>query len=116
MDKSLYFHNKPEPIQGNTQLDANGLENASAARKELESESKTQPLSKKMNQAWKLIWLQFRSAYTNPLVVQWSLWYAINYAGYQQITTYMQVAWNTFEDKPVVSTSIKNFCIFSLNI
>ncbi|KAH8315505.1 hypothetical protein KR067_007441 [Drosophila pandora] len=102
VDKSLYFHNKPEAIQGNSQIDANGLENASAPKKELESESKKISFSKKMNQAWKLIWLQFRSAYTNPLVVQWSLWYAVNYAGYQQITTYMQVTWNTFDDKPVI--------------
>ncbi|KAH8334697.1 hypothetical protein KR074_003981 [Drosophila pseudoananassae] len=101
VEKSLYFHNKTEAIQENVQSDANGLENASEPRKELDSESKNPSFSKKINQALELIWLHFRSAYTNPLVVQWSLWYAVNYAGYQQITTYMQVAWNSFDDKPV---------------
>ncbi|KAH8295106.1 hypothetical protein KR018_007213 [Drosophila ironensis] len=82
--KSLYFHSKDDTDSG-----------------EVKEDSKLS-VTKKVSQALELIWWHFRSAYTNPLVVQWSLWYAVNYAGYQQITTYMQVAWNSFEDKPTV--------------
>lgn len=51
-----------------------------------------------------LLWSHFHSAYTNPLVLQWSLWYAIGLAGYLQVTTYMQVVWKSFDNVPSVST------------
>lgn len=53
-----------------------------------------------------LLWIHFHSAYTNPMVLQWSLWYAIALAGNLQVTTYMQVVWKSFDNLPNVSTCI----------
>ncbi|KAL7728587.1 hypothetical protein ACLKA6_012585 [Drosophila palustris] len=76
VERSLYFHNKP---------DATTAEHAV---------STVGPMQ--------LLWSHFRSAYTNPMVLQWSLWYAIGLAGYLQVTTYMQVVWKSFENEPTI--------------
>ncbi|KAH8358631.1 hypothetical protein KR093_001490 [Drosophila rubida] len=78
--KSVYFHHKP---------DSTAIQHPSAANAE---QQRLGPVA--------LLWSHFRSAYSNPMVLQWSLWYAIALAGYLQVTTYMQVVWKSFEDEP----------------
>lgn len=46
------------------------------------------------NSAYKLLWLHFKMAYSNPEVVKWSIWYSIGVCGYVQIVTYCQVLWD----------------------
>ncbi|KAH8295107.1 hypothetical protein KR018_007214 [Drosophila ironensis] len=79
--KSLYFHNHKKDIEGAAQPDSG---------------------TKVSTNALQLLWSHFNCAYTNYLVVQWSLWYAISLAGFLQISTYMQVLWKSFENEPVV--------------
>lgn len=45
-----------------------------------------------------LLWHHFRTSFTNIEVLQWSLWYALGNCGFVQVTTYIQVLWNTIDD------------------
>lgn len=100
VEKSLYFHRKASAsVEANTPVapvdniapkDAKDAPELSVAKKD-----RVQPIQ--------LLWAHFHSAYTNPMVLQWSLWYAISLAGYLQVTTYMQVVWKSFENEPTVS-------------
>jgi len=103
VEKSVYFHNKTEAIQVAGKSDGGGLEKGSEDTDGKETEPKTVTSPSKKVPAWQLLWSHFRSAYTNSLVVQWSLWYAISLSGFLQITTYMQVVWKSFANEPTVS-------------
>uniref|UniRef100_A0A6P4EYK2 Thiamine transporter 2 n=1 Tax=Drosophila rhopaloa TaxID=1041015 RepID=A0A6P4EYK2_DRORH len=103
VEKSLYFHNKTEAIKGDTKPDDGGMEKGSDQGKPEEIKPKTSSNPSEKIPAWQLLWSHFRSAYTNTLVVQWSLWYAISLAGFLQITTYMQVVWKSFENEPTIA-------------
>ncbi|XP_033166005.1 thiamine transporter 2 [Drosophila mauritiana] len=97
VEKSLYFHNRSEAIEGGTKVEGSNLEKGS------EQPSTEEANQEKKVPAWQLLWFHFRSAYTNALVIQWSLWYAISLAGFLQITTYMQVVWKSFENEPTIA-------------
>ncbi|EDW42683.1 thiamine transporter 2 [Drosophila sechellia] len=97
VEKSLYFHNRSEAIEGGTKAEGGNLEKGS------EQPSTEEANQEKKVPAWQLLWFHFRSAYTNALVIQWSLWYAISLAGFLQITTYMQVVWKSFENEPTIA-------------
>ncbi|XP_016950068.1 thiamine transporter 2 [Drosophila biarmipes] len=103
VEKSVYFHNKSEAIQAAGKPDGGGLEKASEITDGKEVEEKTATSPSKKVPAWQLLWSHFRSAYTNNLVLQWSLWYAISLAGFLQITTYMQVVWKSFANEPTIA-------------
>lgn len=45
-----------------------------------------------------LLWHHFKTSFTNIEVLQWSLWYALGNCGFVQVTTYIQVLWNTVDD------------------
>ncbi|KAH8268298.1 hypothetical protein KR026_004392 [Drosophila bipectinata] len=97
VEKSLYFHNKTEAIEGVSKTEVGSLEKGSNLTNEPE------PVTPKgSTQALQLLWAHFRAAYTNSLVIQWSLWYAISLAGFLQISTYMQVLWKSFENEPTI--------------
>ncbi|XP_017092063.2 thiamine transporter 2-like [Drosophila bipectinata] len=97
VEKSLYFHNKTEAIEGVSKTEVGSLEKGSNLTSEPE------PITPKgSTQALQLLWAHFRAAYTNSLVIQWSLWYAISLAGFLQISTYMQVLWKSFENEPTI--------------
>ncbi|KAH8420806.1 hypothetical protein KR222_005454 [Zaprionus bogoriensis] len=86
VDNSLYFHQQIA-VENAPDSAANAVPTAAKP-------DKLRPL--------RLLWTHFHSAYTNPLVLQWSLWYAVGLAGYLQVTTYMQVVWTSFDNVPNV--------------
>uniref|UniRef100_A0A336LUE0 CSON004782 protein n=1 Tax=Culicoides sonorensis TaxID=179676 RepID=A0A336LUE0_CULSO len=45
-----------------------------------------------------LLWYHFKTSFSNIEVIQWSLWYAIGNCGFVQVTTYIQVLWNTIDN------------------
>lgn len=47
--------------------------------------------------AYQLLWQHFLEAYTNPVVVQWSLWWALAMAGYLQVVSYAQLLWKEID-------------------
>ncbi|EDX13436.1 thiamine transporter 1 [Drosophila simulans] len=95
VDRSLYFHREQLSItEPQTQLPGEG---------NLEEMDQQQESTSKQPGALSLLWLHFRNAYTNPRVVQWSLWYAIGLAGYLQVTYYVQVLWKVIEPEPVIA-------------
>ncbi|XP_030373995.1 thiamine transporter 1 [Scaptodrosophila lebanonensis] len=95
VDKSLYFHRKPKTDEEDTQ---SAVVNSQFQSGELQS---NQPLANAG--PMQLLWLHFYNAYTNPRVLQWSLWYAIGLAGYLQVSYYMQVLWKVIEPEPSIA-------------
>ncbi|EDW15150.1 thiamine transporter 1 [Drosophila mojavensis] len=87
VDKSLYFHREA--------LEESSTAPPSANQLQLEPEVESGPMQ--------LLWQHFHNAYTNPRVIQWSLWYAIGLAGYLQVTYYMQVLWKVIEPEPQIA-------------
>ncbi|KAH8312715.1 hypothetical protein KR044_012438 [Drosophila immigrans] len=102
--KSLYFHREAyltEPSLTTTMPKPGELQEAVAA---VEADMVSQQASTQMqSSAGALLWQHFHNAYTNPRVVQWSLWYAIGLAGYLQVTYYMQVLWKEIEPTPHIA-------------
>ncbi|EDV92610.1 thiamine transporter 1 isoform X1 [Drosophila grimshawi] len=100
VDKSLYFHRE-----------ANAIESTPEARRtsQLQVETQVESVDSDMasqqtiRPAMRLLWQHFSNAYTNPRVVQWSLWYALGFAGYLQVSYYMQVLWKTIEPNPQIA-------------
>ncbi|KAL5290492.1 SLC19A2.2 family protein [Megaselia abdita] len=50
-----------------------------------------------------LIWHHFKNSYSNPKVVQWSIWYAVGVCGMYQVFTYIQILWKAIEPEPDVA-------------
>ncbi|ALC47379.1 CG6574, partial [Drosophila busckii] len=103
VDKSLYFHREAylrDSLPATTKINQPQLEPGMI----VEAEAISQPESTlKETSAGRLLWQHFYNAYTNPRVVQWSLWYAIGFAGYLQVSYYMQILWKDIEPNPVIA-------------
>lgn len=93
VDSSIYFHRKNDD---------------DVTEKELES---IMPLNhttitpkppEKQLTAFQLLWFQFKNSYADIEVIQWSLWYAIGTCGFCQVTSYIQVLWDTIDDSQVM--------------
>lgn len=80
----MYFHRKEPDLE---------LENGEVGTTKPLSEVKTH------QNAYRLLWTHFKSSYSSIEVIQWSLWYALGSCGFVQITTYIQVLWNTIDDQ-----------------
>lgn len=84
VESSIYFHRKKED-------DIRELEAIMPL-----NNNATKPVEKRVS-AFKLLWSQFKQSYANIEVVQWSLWYAIGTCGFYQVTSYIQVLWDTID-------------------
>ncbi|XP_030374801.1 thiamine transporter 2-like isoform X2 [Scaptodrosophila lebanonensis] len=99
---SLYFHQKTPQASNELQGHVNMAVSETTAPSEASLSKGSESTAKSSIQPLQLLWLHFRSAYTNPMVVQWSLWYAVALAGYLQATSYIQVLWKSFENEPSI--------------
>ncbi|XP_030374802.1 folate transporter 1-like isoform X3 [Scaptodrosophila lebanonensis] len=104
---SLYFHQKTPQASNELQGHVNMAVSETTAPSEASLSKGSESTAKSSIQPLQLLWLHFRSAYTNPMVVQWSLWYAVALAGYLQATSYIQVLWKSFENEPSVRINSK---------
>lgn len=52
--------------------------------------------------AFQLIWIHFKTSYTNRMVLLWSFYYAIALCFYVQISAYIQVLWISIDDTQTV--------------
>ncbi|EDW84163.2 uncharacterized protein Dwil_GK13289 [Drosophila willistoni] len=102
VESSLYFHQKPklrvESTTASQPIETNAAE--VEATKGTTAQGQETPQSSGNNVH--TLWSHFHNAYTNPIALQWSLWYAVGLAGYLQITNYMQVLWKSFDDEPEI--------------
>lgn len=76
------------------QINADAVEVVEVASKPLDTPEKG---------AFGLLWHHFTISYSDIEVLQWSLWYALGNCGFVQITTYVQVLWDTIDDSQDVS-------------
>lgn len=82
VERSLYFNNDEE------------TEHKTEQPKYLE----------KCKSAFKLIYSHFTQAYSNRVVLIWSLWYAFGLCGFFQVITYIQMLWSSIDNNPDVSS------------
>lgn len=87
---SMYFHRAAlPPILGNA-ADENFNDDSSSEKNSTKSPS----FRRKMVSAFVLIWVHFKTSFTNLTVLQWSIWYALAMAGYIQTIAYIQALWS----------------------
>lgn len=96
VNQSIYFHRHRsysgrENTDNNNHLELNSNENRDK-----------NICSSNCNDAFKLMWKQFKCAYTNRQVVLWSVWYACGLCGYLQIISYVQLLWISIDNRPEV--------------
>jgi solute carrier family 19 (thiamine transporter), member 2/3 len=109
---SLYFHRQPDNQNLVVRASDSGFEEHKRS-----SSSVMIPLSEKGNDIKKndenkknkevnpfqLLWMHFKSAYTNKQVLKWSIWYTLATCGYYQIVSYIQVLWSAIASNEEVS-------------
>ena len=52
----------------------------------------------RITNAFALIWMHFKNAYKNPVVLLWSLYYALCSGLYVQVISYIQLLWQGIDD------------------
>lgn len=52
----------------------------------------------RITNAFALIWMHFKNAYSNPVVLLWSLYYALCSGLYMQVISYIQLLWQDIDD------------------
>jgi thiamine transporter 2/3 len=77
VQRSIYFHRKENNVGGSVE------------------ESTRQSYAS----AFMLIWEHFKTSYRNETVVLWSVFYAISFCLYMQITAYVQVLWLAIDER-----------------
>ncbi|XP_062565280.1 thiamine transporter 1-like [Armigeres subalbatus] len=96
---SMYFHRATLPPTVGSQADENLCDNEICDKKRI----KSPPFKKKLISAFVLIWMHFKSSFTNLTVLQWSIWYALAMAGYIQTIAYVQALWSEVDpDQPPI--------------
>lgn len=94
VESSIYFHRKNDPDPTERELEAIiPLNHVVQTPKSV---------SDKEISAFQLLWSQFKTSYADIEVLQWSLWYAIGTCGFYQVTSYIQVLWDTIDDTQVM--------------
>ncbi|CAG7720962.1 unnamed protein product [Allacma fusca] len=66
-------------------------------REDENDNTKAQKLSivQRIRAAYPILWRDFKSAFSNPYVVKWSIWWAVATAGHLQVINYIQAMWET---------------------
>lgn len=106
VDRSLYFHRKEYLTATDNGIKTeNSVPNDERVTDLEDAKSQQSHLSEKLVKVspFKLLWSHFKNAYTNVKVVQWSIWYAVGFCGYMQVSSYVQVLWKDIEPEPSVS-------------
>ncbi len=85
---SLYFHR-------NTNSDSDLVNDDAGAGQTVEKN--------RFRHAFRLLWTQFRNAYSNVNILVWSLWYSAAMCGFLQVISYIQVLWTEIDNRQEVS-------------
>ncbi|XP_025073603.1 thiamine transporter 1-like [Pogonomyrmex barbatus] len=103
VNQSMYFHRVSisDEEQGTRALD-HQLQYSSSPQNVEKSKAKhcrfaisNASLLRKIKNAYALLWKHFIQAYTNYRVTKWSIWWALATCGYLQISSYIQLLWQT---------------------
>lgn len=96
---SLYFYAKatnPKP-EVNLEIDKSEFQQPITS----DSNRSSQILKPKLScsRAVTLLWQHFLEAYSNPKILQWSIWWAMSMAGFLQVQSYVQILWGEIDPK-----------------
>lgn len=78
MGTSLYFHTKVDHVED---PDSQSINNLSKTNENLKRKQTTFSTRNAIN----LVWSHFKDSYTDPIVIQWSLWWALALCGFTQV-------------------------------
>lgn len=100
---SLYFHTKhplsncksTSPIDSDLEVSVKTQMNAKNESIESNAYSCRKTLTKRdrSRHAVGLLWHHFIESYSDPVIVQWSLWWALAMCGFTQVQMYIQFLW-----------------------
>ncbi|XP_076282411.1 thiamine transporter 1-like [Lasioglossum baleicum] len=91
--KSIYFHRSNEMVASRQNLTI--ASQISEHHVQFGSSNKKVSLIEKIRRAYVLLWKDFLAAYSNGHIVKWSIWWAFSTCGYLQISSYIQLLWQT---------------------
>jgi len=74
--QSIYFHRRKEEVTNSTESTGAEEEDGSS-----------------LKSVYRLLWLDFTSAYSTAYMLKWSLWWAFAMCGYFQVLNYIQSLW-----------------------
>lgn len=87
---SLYFYTSPNSDEA---VSASSINSLNAELKAIEVKPKFS-----YSRARKLLWKHFLDSYSNPVVVQWSLWWSLAMAGFLMVQFYVQFLWQVVDE------------------
>ena len=88
VSKSIYFHSKTDDFE--------------VVRSTVEAE--TEESESKLVMVYRLLWSDFISAYSNPYLLKWSIWWSFAMCGYFQVVNYIQSLWEVIDSTEAAST------------
>jgi len=91
--QSIYFNRLESQTQNYYDSDNNIQTNDSSKIKSINS------LHFRLRKAYPILWKDFKSAYRNPYILKWSLWWALAMAGNLQVQNYIQALWKVLDAK-----------------
>lgn len=94
VDRSIYFYRNKSTNDEITDDSRNNLHNNLNERQSIKCD--------KCQQAFSLMWMQLKCAYSNNQVVLWSVWYACGMCGFLQYLSYVQLVWIAIDNRPEV--------------
>ncbi|XP_067010156.2 thiamine transporter 2 isoform X2 [Anabrus simplex] len=95
---SLYFHRREDSSAVLENNVASAINNSSS---DISSGQNSRPegIRELFLMACTYLWQDFKQAFTNPLVVKWSMWWALGTCGYLQAIIYSQNLWEDIVDE-----------------
>ena len=110
VDKSIYFH-RGEVLENVKDEEQNSA--ASKPNEVSQSNPNSPPKESVIKRAFKLIWLNFKTSFSDLYLLKWSLWWAFAMCGYFQVLNYIQPLWETVG--PSGSNTIYNGAVEALH-
>lgn len=90
---SLYFYSVPGPSDDNSE--SNDF-NQNHTNLNVSDDAKKKPKFS-YSRATTLLWRHFLDSYSNPKILQWSLWWALAMAGFLMVQIYVQLLWQEID-------------------
>ena len=98
---SLYFYAKATNPKVNAPEENLEVDKSEEFQQPITSDSNrsSQILKPKLScgRAVTLLWQHFLEAYSNPKILQWSIWWSLAMGGFLQVQSYVQILWGQIE-------------------
>ena len=94
---SLYFYAKANNTKPEVNLEIDKLEFQQPISNDSNRNSQILKPKLSCSRAATLLWQHFLEAYSNPIILQWSIWWALSMGGFLQVQSYVQLLWSEID-------------------